>query len=82
MEEFVKVETLIDHTKNYLHARADEAKLALAEKATGVISFVITSSVISLVFVFCLFFSSVSAAIALGNCKLCKGSNICLNRMD
>ncbi|HTI90176.1 MAG TPA: phage holin family protein [Puia sp.] len=67
MEELIKVETLIDHTKDYLHARVDEAKLALAEKASGVISVVITGSVVSLVFVFCLFFSSISAAIALGN---------------
>ncbi len=67
MEEFVKVETLIDHTKDYLNVRVDEVKLTLAEKAAGVIAVVITGSAISLVFVFCLFFCSVSAAIALGS---------------
>ncbi len=67
MEELLKVETLIDHTKDYLRVRVDEAKLELAEKTTGLIASVITGSVISLVFAFCLFFVSVSAAITLGN---------------
>jgi hypothetical protein len=38
MEEFIKIETLIDHAKEYVNTRVDEIKLAVADKASDVIA--------------------------------------------
>ncbi|GGA94693.1 hypothetical protein [Puia dinghuensis] len=32
MEDFKKVENLVDHVKEYMHVRVDEARLGLAER--------------------------------------------------
>jgi hypothetical protein len=67
MEEFVKFENLIDHTREYLNIRVDEAKLTVAERSSGVIARIIAVSVVSLVFGLSLIFASVAAAWWLGN---------------
>ena len=67
MEEFVKFESLIDHTRDYLSTRVDEAKLTLAERSSAVIARIIAVSIVSLVFIISLIFVSVAAAWWLGN---------------
>jgi hypothetical protein len=67
MEEFVKFENLIDHTRDYLNTRVDEAKLTVAERSSAVIARIIAASVASLVFGVSLIFASVAAALWLGN---------------
>jgi hypothetical protein len=66
MEEFKKVEDLVDHAREYLNTRIDEAKLAVAEKTSRVIALLIARSVISVIFLLCLLFASVAAAYGLG----------------
>ncbi len=66
MEEFIKVETLIDHTREYINTRIDETRLKAAEKASGVIALLIARAVVNLVFLFSLFFASVAGAYGLG----------------
>lgn len=67
MEEFVKFENLIDHTRDYLNTRVDEAKLTVAERSSAVIARIIAASVASLVFVVSLIFASVAVAWWLGH---------------
>ncbi len=66
MEEFIKIEELIDHTREYVNTRVDEAKLALAERSSAVIALVIARSVVSLVFLISLLLASAGASYALG----------------
>lgn len=67
MEEFVKIENLIDHTRDYLNTRVDEAKLALAERSSGVVARIIAVTVVSVVFAVSLLFASAAAAYWLGH---------------
>lgn len=67
MEEFVKFENLIDHTRDYLNTRVDETKLTVAERSSGVIARIIAVSVVSLVFGISLIFVSVALAWWLGH---------------
>lgn len=66
MEEFIKVETLMDHAREYVNTRVDEVKLKAAEKASGVLSLLVAGAVVRLVFLFSLFFASVAGAYGLG----------------
>lgn len=67
MEEFEKLESLIDNGATYAQVRFDEARLTIAEKSAGLIAFVVVRSVITLVFMTCLLFVSAAAAIVLGD---------------
>ncbi|HTR28254.1 MAG TPA: phage holin family protein [Puia sp.] len=67
MEEFVKFENLIGHTRDYLNTRVDEAKLTVAERSSAVIARIIALTVVSVVFGLCLIFASVAAAWWLGH---------------
>lgn len=67
MEEYVKFENLIDHTRDYLNTRVDQAKLALAERSSGVMARIIAVSVVSVVFGISLMFASIAAAWWLGH---------------
>jgi hypothetical protein len=66
MEEFTKIETLIDHAREYVNNRIDEARLKAAGKASGVLALLVADAVVRLVFVFSLFFASVAGAYGLG----------------
>jgi uncharacterized membrane protein (DUF2068 family) len=66
MEEYIKFENLIDHTKEYVNTRIDKAKLTVAEKTSEVVAHLIARAVVSLVFIFCLLFASVAAAYGAG----------------
>lgn len=65
MEEFIKIENLIDHSKDYLNTRVDEIKLTVVEKTSDVLSEVIAGAIVTLVFAFCVLFASVAAAYGL-----------------
>ncbi len=66
MEEYIRFENLIDHTKEYLNIRIDKAKLTVAEKTSDLVARLIAGAVVTLVFTFCLLFASVAAAYGLG----------------
>lgn len=66
MEEYIKLENLIDHTKEYVNTRIDKAKLTVAEKTSEVVARLIAGAVVTLVFTLCLLFASVAAAYGLG----------------
>ena len=67
MEDLKKMEDLFDHTREYIHIRLDEGKLAVAEKVSAVISLVIATAVVNVIFLLCLIFASAAAAFALGH---------------
>jgi len=66
MEDLKKMEDLFDHTREYIHVRLDEAKLAVAEKISAVLSLLIATTVVNVIFLLCLIFASAAGAFALG----------------
>ncbi len=65
MEELKKIEDLIDHAKEYVNTRIEEAKLASAEKTSKVIAMLIAAGILSLIFFISLLFASMAASYAL-----------------
>ncbi|HWB92851.1 MAG TPA: phage holin family protein [Puia sp.] len=47
MDDFKKVEDLVDHVKEYVHVRVDEARLGLAERASGAIASLIAVAILA-----------------------------------
>ena len=66
MEEFSKVESMVDHVKDYMHVRADEIRLGVAERSSGVIASLAGGAFLSGIFFLCFMFLSVGAALWLG----------------
>ena len=66
MEDLKKVEDLFDHAREYVNIRADEVKLAIAEKVSAVMAMVIATAVVNIIFLLCLIFASAAGAFALG----------------
>lgn len=66
MEEYKKIEDLVGHAREYVNVRIDEAKLAVAERSSGVIAMLIARSVVAIVFSGSLLFASVAASYGLG----------------
>ena len=66
MEEKKKVEDLFDHAREYVNIRVDEAKLSLAERSSAVLSMVIATTVVNIIFLLCLIFAGIAGAIAIG----------------
>lgn len=66
MEDFKKVEDLVDHLKEYVHVRIDEARLGLAERSSGVISYLIVGVVLACIFVLGFVFVCLAGALLLG----------------
>ncbi|HXD78582.1 MAG TPA: phage holin family protein [Puia sp.] len=66
MEEFIKFENLIDHTRDYVNTRVDEAKLAVARTTSGVAARIIAGAVVGTIFLISLLFASAAAAYRLG----------------
>jgi len=66
MEDLKKVEDLFDHAREYVNIRVDQAKLSVAERSSAVLSMVIATAVVNIIFLLCLIFGSIAGAIALG----------------
>lgn len=66
MEEFIKFENLIDHTREYVNTRVDEAKLTVAKKASGAAAQIIAGAVVGIIFLISVLFASAAAAYRLG----------------
>lgn len=66
-DEFGKIESLLDKAKEYINTRIAQVKLSVAEKISKVLSVIIAGFVAVLVFLFFVLFSSIAAAIAIGN---------------
>jgi putative superfamily III holin-X len=66
MEDFKKIEDLVDHVKQYVHVRVDETRLGLAERSSGVLSAVIVNAVLAGIFAMAFFFVFAAAALLLG----------------
>ena len=66
MEDFTKVEHLVDHVRDYMQVRADEVRLGVAERASGVISSLVAGAFVTLFLVIGYIFVGVAAALLLG----------------
>ena len=66
MEDFTKVEHLVDHVRDYMQVRADEVRLGVAERASGVIASLVAGAFVTLILVIGYIFISVAAALLLG----------------
>lgn len=66
-EEFGKIESLLDKAKEYINTRIAQVKLSVAEKISKTFSVIIAGFVAVLVFLFFVLFTSIAAAILLGN---------------
>jgi hypothetical protein len=66
MEDLKKIENLFDHARDYINIRADEAKLSIAEKASGIAAMVIATTVVNVIFLLALIFAGAAGAVALG----------------
>ena len=66
MEDFKRIEDLVDHVKEYVHVRVDETRLGLAERSSGVISSLIVGGVLTGIFAMAFFFVFAAAALLLG----------------
>jgi hypothetical protein len=66
MEDFVKVEKLVDHVRDYVHVRVDEARLGLAEQSSGIIAFLAAGAALTGILVICFIFICIAAALLLG----------------
>jgi len=56
MDDFKKMEDLVDHVREYVHVRVDEARLGAADRIAGVISSLIAvgmlAAILAIAFVF------------------------------
>jgi hypothetical protein len=66
MEDFTKVEGLVDRVREYVHVRMDEARLGLAERASAVIATLISGAVLAGMLAFGFIFIGVAAGLFLG----------------
>lgn len=66
MEDFTKVEHLVDHVRDYMQVRADEVRLGVAERASGVIASLVAGAFITLILVICYIFVGIACALLLG----------------
>ena len=66
MEEFKKVESLIDKLRDYVNTRVAQLKLSFAEKVSKVASLMIALLLATLVFFLFLVLGCVAGAIAIG----------------
>jgi hypothetical protein len=66
MEDFSKVEHLVDHVRDYMQVRADEVRLGVAERASGVIASLVSGAFITVILVVCYIFVGIGAALLLG----------------
>ena len=66
MEEQKKIDDLLGHLRDYINTRIDEARLALAERASAVIALIIARTIVNIFFLLTLLFASIAAAYALG----------------
>lgn len=64
--EFKILEKTVDHLKDYAATKIDELKFGAAEKVSDVASVFIAKFLVSLVFLFTLFFGSTAAAYGIG----------------
>jgi Putative Actinobacterial Holin-X, holin superfamily III len=67
MEDFKKVEDLVDHVKEYVHVRVDEARLGLAERSSGVLASLIAAGIVAAIFFLACVFACTAAALLLGH---------------
>lgn len=65
-EEFSKVEEMAGHFKTYLNTKIDQVKFGVAEKTSTLISVIIAGLLIGLLFFMFIFFTSIAAALFLG----------------
>jgi len=66
MEEFKKIESLIDRLREYVNTRIAQVKLSFAEKISNVAALIIAVLMSALVFFLFLVLASVAASIAIG----------------
>jgi hypothetical protein len=66
MEDFKKAEDLVEHVREYVHVRMDEARLGLAERSSGVIATLVSGVTLAAMFAFSFLFIGVAAALLLG----------------
>ena len=66
MEDFKKVEDLVDHVREYVHVRVDEARLGLAERSSGVIATLISGAALAGMLAFSFLFICVAAGLLIG----------------
>lgn len=66
MEEFKKVENLVDHVKEYVHVRTGEVRLGIAERSSAVIATLVAGAIVTAIFFLCFIFIGIAAAIWLG----------------
>ena len=66
MEDFTKVEHLVDHVRDYMQVRADEVRLGVAERTSGVIASLVAGAFITIILVICYIFVGIAAALLLG----------------
>ncbi|HEV9037167.1 MAG TPA: phage holin family protein [Puia sp.] len=66
MEDFRKVEDLVDHVREYAHVRMDVARLGLAERSSGVIATLISGAALAAMLAFSFLFICVAAGLLLG----------------
>jgi uncharacterized membrane protein YqjE len=67
MEEFKKVEHLVEHVKEYINTRISLAKLEIAEKVSRFIAWIIAAVLVFFILLFFVVFLSLSAAHAIGD---------------
>jgi hypothetical protein len=66
MEDFKKAEDLVEHVREYVHIRMDEARLGLAERSSGVIATLVSGVALAALFAFSFLFVGVAAGLLLG----------------
>jgi len=63
MDDFKKVEDLVDHVKEYVHVRVDEARLGLAERVSGAIASLIAAGILAGILTIAFIFVFIAGAI-------------------
>ncbi len=65
-DTFTRIESLASHLKEYIDAKIALAKLNLAEKSSKILSNVIATMIVGIIFLFFIFFSSFALGYFLG----------------
>jgi hypothetical protein len=63
MDDFKKMEDFVDHVREYVHVRVDEARLGAADRISGVLSSLITAGVIAAVIFIAFVFVFIAGAL-------------------
>lgn len=66
MDDFKKMEDLVDHVREYVHVRVDEARLGAADRISGVISSLIAGGILAGILALAFVFVFISGALLLG----------------